>query len=65
MSDAKDKDNGKKSIAEQLKNKDEGGNPLYPNLSILGFSMGTTFAFWIINALGNDFKGKISIFFND
>jgi len=47
------KDNGKdkcKEIAEQLKS--------YPNLSILGFSMGTTFGFWIIKALGENFKGK-------
>jgi hypothetical protein len=47
------KDNGKekcKKIAEQLKS--------YPNLSILGFSMGTTFGFWIIKALGENFKGK-------
>jgi len=47
------KENGKekcKKIAEQLKS--------YPNLSILGFSMGTTFGFWIIKELGSDFKGK-------
>jgi len=47
------KDNGRekcKKIAEQLKS--------YPNLSILGFSMGTTFGFWIIKALGENFKGK-------
>ena len=47
------KENGKekcKEIAEQLKS--------YPNLSILGFSMGTTFGFWIIKELGTDFKGK-------
>jgi hypothetical protein len=47
------KDNGRekcKKIAEQLKS--------YPNLSILGFSMGTTFGFWIIKELGSDFKGK-------
>jgi len=47
------KDNGKekcKKIAEQLKS--------YTNLSILGFSMGTTFGFWIINALKENFKGK-------
>jgi hypothetical protein len=44
------KENGKekcKKIAEQLKS--------YPNLSILGFSMGTTFGFWIIKALGENF----------
>jgi hypothetical protein len=47
------KANGKdkcKEIAKQLKS--------YPNLSILGFSMGTTFGFWIIKELGSDFKGK-------
>ena len=47
------KENGQekcKEIAEQLKS--------YPNLSILGFSMGTTFGFWIIKALGENFKGK-------
>ena len=47
------KENGQekcKKIAEQLKS--------YPNLSILGFSMGTTFGFWIIKELGSDFKGK-------
>lgn len=52
------RENGKevcRKIAEQLK--DKLGSRL-SRLNILGFSMGTTFGFWIIKTLGDDFKGK-------
>ena len=44
-----------KDIAKQIVEK-------YPKdwktMPIMGFSMGTTFGFWIINSLGTDYKGK-------
>lgn len=55
---ASDLPNGKdvcKKISDQIKEK----YPKYwKNLPILGFSMGTTFGFWIIYSLGSPYNGK-------